>query len=367
MVLHRENPEQLESKQQLGNIRGRALPDSSMEVNTWRPELDKNARRTESTTDGEDRGVTNYKLQMQHAARLAEARFDYSNSSKKNRLQTFNALPPISSQVDKNSDSKSQDTLESSDVTTDNRNARSQSSDEILQAMKNYKTAKRKPSGDDFNTILRTRNRYTAKTKLFKEELSRARALSTIIDEDQSSVSSDGKTSRCLSERRSSQASLRNLSAQSLNRIEEAKTPEPDDDDIRTVKSKQKVLVEPDRSTEVIVEDDEEEDDDDDVFDEESSVSFSSSLGSSAKSNSQRSSLQFSSDSNPLPPIQLRRESSPTNHDRDVNDQSSSSSSSTTQIFGQDSLPSLPIVPEIRKSSGSSSASTNRSKMVETR
>ncbi|XP_072027088.1 uncharacterized protein [Amphiura filiformis] len=374
VVLHHENPTKMESRQELGNIRGKGL-DSSLEseVNIWRPELEKNARRKESAMDVDDRGVTNYKLQMQHAARLAEARFDYSNSSKKNRMQTINALPSIRSQVEK--DSKSHQDESSNDDQVDlknNRNSRTESSNEILQAMKSHKRARRQPKGDDFNTILRTRNRYTAKTKLFKEELTiaRTRALS-IIDEDQSSVSSDSK-SRCLSGRRHSQTSLRNLSAQSLNRIEETKTPEPDDNDIQNAKTKQKVQT-PDRSTGVIEEDDEEDSDgDESVFSEESSMrALRSSLESSSMSSSRSPgpSLQLSSNSNPLPPIQIRVASPPTNHDR-VEDYSSSShntKSSTTQIFGQDSLPSIPIVPGIGKPSGNDTASsaTNQSEMME--
>ena len=356
VVLHRENPESLEGRSELESIRGKSL-DSSLEldINTWRPELDKNVRRKGSSVD-EDRGVTNYKLQMQHAARLAEARFDYSNSSKK--MQTFNALPPITNQVSQgeyksarrkssHGESDSDEAESGEDVV---QNKRSQSGDEILQTMKDMKRAKRQPSGNDFNTILRTRNRYTAKTKQFKEGLTKVRALS-IIDEDQSSVSSE-RTSRCPSGRRHSQSSLRSLSAQSLNSIEETKTPEPDDNDIRNAKEKQKVCP-IDRRTDGIIEEDEEEDSDgdDSVFNEESPLSHMS-LSASKQSRDQVSlkpSLQLSSNSNPLPPIQIKV-GSPTNHERDDHDLKTS-----TQI-NHESLPTMSVIPEIKKASRSDAA-----------
>ena len=328
------------------------------EINTWRPELEGVATRDSLRGGGEDRSVTNYKLQLQHAAKLAEARFDYSNRPKK-----FDALPPIPkvSQQQQSDGSRSRpgrqrrngagsssspaasspsDSEESDEdnMQTNGSNDRAVSKQDILTQMKAYKRSRRRVSENDFKTILRTRNRFTAKTKQFKEDLTKASALS-IIDEDQSSVSS-GRAS-CLSARRPSQTSLRNVSAKSLNRIEETKTPEPEHAVQEAKQHHQSAVV--DRRTSVIEEDDEEadmviDDDDDDDDEEEDRTSVAGGM-----------SYEFSSSSNPLPPIMHRLSDS--NIDSEECDIIATRTTQNNNRKEQTivMLPSKSVIPEIGK------------------
>ncbi|XP_022102502.1 uncharacterized protein LOC110985640 isoform X3 [Acanthaster planci] len=215
---------------------------SDLEIATWRPELSTN-HEPYVHPNAEDRSVTNYRLQMQQAIKMAELRCDFSTSSKP--LHKHEPLPAIQvayevaekPQVAMNSAAGDEaeaaiDKKEPMAPKLQGHNVKSiqneflgktnrfTSSQEVLQQMQARKRAKRrKAKGDDFNNPLRTRNRFTTKTKLFKADLQKVRELS-IIQEDQSSISD--RLSR-LSAGRTSVASFKSMA--SLKRIEESEIP----------------------------------------------------------------------------------------------------------------------------------------------
>ncbi|XP_071478312.1 uncharacterized protein [Diadema antillarum] len=187
---------------------------SPVELKTWRPPLDGMHHQPAVLPEAEDRSVTNYRLQLQHANKLAESRFEFPNrdnsgmpshkSVEEMTMQSLNPLPPIQSVLSggdtKETDGTSQTTESTSSTDantakTTNTNVnnsaavRTSSKDEILNMKKAHKEAKRQKQSEEEFTLLRTRKRFTNKTKQFKNELQRARQLSA-IQEDRSSLGS---------------------------------------------------------------------------------------------------------------------------------------------------------------------------------
>ncbi|XP_071809934.1 uncharacterized protein [Asterias amurensis] len=238
------------------NTGSKALPpikqqnnSEDVEMGTWRPELETN-HKPYIHPNAEDRSVTNYRLQMQQAIKIAELRGDFTTSTKP--MHKHAPLPAIQVSYEVHEDQpletsvkveldvdattateepiiveqkeKQVDNQESVKIVTKDSNVlnpnRFTSSKEVLTQMQARKQAKRrKIKGDDFNNPLRTRNRYTAKSKQFKADINKERELS-MIQEDQSSISD--RLSR-LSAGRTSVASFRSVA--SLKRIEETEVP----------------------------------------------------------------------------------------------------------------------------------------------
>ncbi|XP_038054573.1 uncharacterized protein LOC119726792 isoform X2 [Patiria miniata] len=213
---------------------------ADVEIATWRPELTM-THEPYVHPNAEDRSVTNYRLQMQQAIKIAELRCDFSTSSKP--MHKHAPLPAIqvayevsdtpkacNSNVEDKADAvgtekdqvahQPESKLKGLQRETFQKANRFTSSHEVLQQMQARKHAKRrKAHGNDFNNPLRTRNRFTTKMKVFKADLQKSRELS-IIQEDQSSISE--RLSR-LSAGRTSAASFRSVG--SLKRIEESEIP----------------------------------------------------------------------------------------------------------------------------------------------
>lgn len=218
------------TSQILPSVSGNKSPS---ELKTWRPALD-TVHQPNVLPEAEDRSVTNYRLQLQHANKLAEARFEFQHQVPSNKtveemtMQTLNPLPPIQSVYPANGpEGPTEDCVEAVTKTdpqqgTPNEHIldRTSSKSEILNLKKSQKEAKRQKQveSEEF-TLLRTRKRFTNKTKQFKSELERARQLSA-IEEDLSSLSSARLRSSS-----GRQPSFSSSSANSLNRIHEGSIP----------------------------------------------------------------------------------------------------------------------------------------------
>ncbi|XP_041457878.1 uncharacterized protein LOC121410083 isoform X2 [Lytechinus variegatus] len=202
---------------------------SPSDLKTWRPALDA-VHQSKILPEAEDRSVTNYRLQMQHASKLAEARFEFQHQGQSNQtveemtMQTLNPLPPIQSvypadgSEGANNDTPEVEAKSSQPKRTKNEQNldRTSSKSEILNLKKAQKEAKRQKQveSEEF-TLLRTRKRFTNKTKQFKSDLERARQLSAIA-EDRSSLNSSR-----LRNSSGRQLSFSSSSSNSLNRIHE--------------------------------------------------------------------------------------------------------------------------------------------------
>lgn len=215
-------------------------------MKTWTPSL-QNIPEPAAPPDFDDRGVTNYKLQLQQANKLAESRFQYKHSIDRASVYKYSTLPSIPTamvNVEK-SDSISQKGSEENGVkpqdfrevggggseTKDDSNTRrsiilktrKSSATEILEVMEAKKKARRqKISENDFQTLLKTRNRYTSDTRVFKDEIHNMRRLSIISETN--SVASDSQGRASSAERAGSRTSIASLkSVPSLEKIDEAK------------------------------------------------------------------------------------------------------------------------------------------------
>lgn len=212
------------------------------QISKWKPNLN-NIPKPPSPVESEDRAVTNYKLQLQHANRLAETRSHLpSHSMERQTLQKYSALPSISKIV--NEPSESTVTEVNSDTshregnneqegahldkdtfprTKETFRSRKSNSSDILEVMEAKKQAKRgKHAETDFKTLLRTRHRYTSDTRMFKDDLVNMRRLSIISEGNSASSESQGRVSSA--ERTSSRASIASLkSVPSLEKIDETK------------------------------------------------------------------------------------------------------------------------------------------------